>query len=73
MRGRQYQRFFELHNLMDAIRIDDFDARQQSNSILNIDVARSMDDMIETFENYESCHTHRTAPRKERKPTMSPF
>jgi hypothetical protein len=46
LRRRQHQGFLELHNLPDTIRIDDFDARQQSISLLDIDVSMRVESVI---------------------------
>src|SRR3979411_81374 len=44
-RRRQHQRIPELHDLLDAIGIDDFEARQAPDEVIDVELARSGDHM----------------------------
>ena len=52
VRGWKHQWLLELYNLPKAIRIDDFDVRQRSNSAVYVDVARLMDQMVESLKGH---------------------
>src|SRR6516162_10887129 len=48
--GRQHQRIAKLDDLPDVVRIDDFERHQSTGRILDIDVTRFGDQMIQSFE-----------------------
>src|SRR5215467_9497637 len=48
--GRQHQRIAKLDDLPDVVRIDDFERHQSTRCVLDIDVARFGDQMVQAFE-----------------------
>ena len=48
--GWQHQRIAKLDDLLDVVRVDDFERHQSAGRILDIDVAGLGDQMIQAFE-----------------------
>src|SRR6266446_10669426 len=50
--GRQHQRIAKLDDLLDVVRIDDFERYQSAGCILDIDIARLGNQMIQSLERH---------------------
>src|SRR5262245_44312491 len=50
--GRQHQRIAKLDDLLDLVGVDDFERHQSAGRILDIDVARLGDQMIQSLERH---------------------
>src|SRR5262245_66429066 len=50
--GRQHQWITKLDDLLDVVRVDDFERHQSTGRILDIDVARLGDQMIQSLERH---------------------
>jgi len=50
--GRQHQRIAKLDDLPDFVRVDDFERHQSAGRILDVDVARLGDQMIQSLERH---------------------
>ncbi len=50
--GRQHQRITKLDDLPDVVAVDDFERHQPAGRILDVDVARLLDQMIQSLERH---------------------